>query len=444
MSATLTAPICSVRDGNAVISFDWRTSSLNSSRVYLDLVATYNGDSFAVSERIINKGDNVTDLVRTCVDRLTPYHFSNCINDPSRKALRSSVCENVINIALADYERDSRNWVNSAVSLVNDAMGFNGGGNDDGDNSAEVEQLRAELAAARAELGKRENGGAGVDYERLGAMINNAVTAALRPSVKPASGEVMHECAGDVLAVVSAGCPVWLWGPAGTGKSKLCEQIAEQLNADYFYTGAILDEFSGLKGFIDANGKRHETEFTRALDAAAAGRDVVMCLDECDGSTPEVLLTLNNLLAGGVVECSGKTYRMNEHLHVIACGNTNGRGGDDAYTRQMIDSATLDRFYLVKVDYSPTIETALVNGDTDLLAFVHGMRSAADALGLDLLITYRAITRLVKLGGLLGKSKAIEGGILRGLDSSDVRALVENMRGELAGNSWFAALARLC
>jgi len=249
--------------------------------------------------------------------------------------------------------------------------------------------------------------------------------------------EVLHEKFDDLLSILAAGKHVWAFGPAGTGKSVLARQLAKAMDASFHYTGAIMDEYAGLKGFIDANGTKHGTEFTRALDDMNEGKEVVMCFDECDGSVPEVMVTLNNLLSGGVVECMGTLYEYKENLHIIACGNTNGRGGSSEYTRSILDQATLDRFTFVPIDYDEGIESAIAAGDDSLVEFVRALRKSVKNTGTDLLVTYRTTEKLRDLGEVLGKRKALDYSLKAKLDEGDVNVLRSDMA--LFGNAWFDA-----
>ena len=271
-------------------------------------------------------------------------------------------------------------------------------------------------------------------------MVTEALKRATAKLSKPTKLEVMladrktetkaairHEVFEDVLKIVARGEHVWMYGPAGTGKSEICRQVAEAIGAEYFYTGAILDEFTGLKGFIDANGVKHGTQFTMALDAAAEGKEVVMCFDECDGSISEVLLTLNNYLSGGAIECMGTLYTVVDNMHIVACGNTNGHGGTVQYTRQRIDDATLNRFVRVPVMYSKKIERAISDGDEELFGFVTNLRDAAKSTGTDMLVTYRTMKQLKSLVPAIGMEKAVEYVVCAALDEGDMRVLLNEM-----------------
>lgn len=266
------------------------------------------------------------------------------------------------------------------------AMANNNGG---ADASSALDAARAATAAA-----ERRAADAIAAADALRAEV-----AALRAAA-PAP-EVVHPAMADVLAIFDAhdGRHPWLFGPAGTGKSRICEDVAAARGWEYHYSGAIRELGEGLRGFRDISGNRCATEWVRALDSAAAGRDVLMVFDEVDASTPELMMTLNGFLAGGAMECCGKLYTANDKLHIIACGNTCGGGADSSYSaRESLDAATLDRFTRVRVTYSRKVEELLAGDDMELADFCDGLRAAARTVGADLLVTYRSLRALKARG----------------------------------------------
>lgn len=414
-------------------------------RVAYDTVAS-DGDYELVLNRTFGNGWSVTmgDLVAGRADRV----ISSKLVDRAWAALNG------------DFLARKSIWINALDGVVSDALAVAGIAAQArtaaaGVSPAELDSLRDRCAALEterdnlaAQLAATVSNGQSASIElvqELSAAM--AEIASLKSQLDAVRGPVVvrHPAFESVAAALSLPMmPVWLYGPAGTGKSALCEQIAAEMGWSYYCTGSILDEYSGLKGFIDANGLAHKTEFVRALDDAAAGRDVLICFDEADGSIPEVMLCLNNLLAGGVVEACGVTYRANDHLHVVACGNTCGRGGDGTYTRQIIDAATLDRFAMVEINYARDIELSIAHGDGELVDFVDGMRTAAAAAHVDLLVTYRAVGRLYKLAGALDMARALDMGFVRGMSRDSLASLIAAALdgGMIDGsNRWFAALS---
>ena len=76
--------------------------------------------------------------------------------------------------------------------------------------------------------------------------------------------EVKHEKFGIIMACVESKIPVYLAGPAGSGKNHTLEQIAKELGLEFYFTNSVQQEFK-LTGFIDAGGTYHETEFYKAF-----------------------------------------------------------------------------------------------------------------------------------------------------------------------------------
>lgn len=69
---------------------------------------------------------------------------------------------------------------------------------------------------------------------------------------------ITHEKFETVLQLVNYNIPVFLTGPAGCGKNVLCKQVSEALGIEFYFSNAVTQEYK-LTGFIDANGRFHET-----------------------------------------------------------------------------------------------------------------------------------------------------------------------------------------
>lgn len=165
-----------------------------------------------------------------------------------------------------------------------------------------------------------------------------------KPTVK--LNETLHEKFDEVLKIVSLDIPVFLTGAAGTGKNVICKQVAKSLGLDFYFTNAVSQEYK-LTGFIDANGKYQETQFYKAFTQGG-----LFFLDEIDASIPEVLVILNAAIANRYFDFPNGKVEAHPDFRVIAAGNTNGLGADNAYTgRYCLDRASLDRFALVDIDY---------------------------------------------------------------------------------------------
>lgn len=257
--------------------------------------------------------------------------------------------------------------------------------------------------------------------------------------------QVYHGIFEKVLSLVAGGANVWLYGEAGTGKSHIARQIAEVLEWEYRETGCILDVNEGFKGFIDANGNEHGTQFTQALELAESGKNVVFCMDEADGGTPEIMNALNSFLDNGCIECMGHVYHMTdmkEHLRIIACGNTNGRGGDGRYARNIMDDATLNRFIRIPVDYDRGIEMSVSGGNEELVDFIDTFRKVCVDNRIQSLVTYRAIKYIGMTEDVVHDTHfALQCTLLDDMGESDVVNVHNQMESNgMKGNKYVKAL----
>ena len=164
-------------------------------------------------------------------------------------------------------------------------------------------------------------------------------------------------------------------------------------------------------------------------------------LDEMDASIPEVLIILNAAIANRYFDFPTGRVEAHENFRLIAAGNTYGTGADIEYTgRFQLDAASLDRFAVVEIGYSPAIEEAIANGNRELLDFIRTFRKAADKCGIKHLATYRAISRIQKLDGLMHIDKIIRMALTKGLGQDDILVLRTEMEKTLHGNKYLAAM----
>lgn len=231
------------------------------------------------------------------------------------------------------------------------------------------------------------------------------------------NGEVHHDRYEEIKCCLECGIPVYLAGPAGSGKNHTVEQIANELGWNFYFSNSVQQEYK-LTGFIDAGGKFHETEFYKACTDE---NECIFFLDEMDASIPEVLVLLNAAIANGYFEFPNGRVDFN-HVHFVAAGNTVGSGADDMYTgRMVLDQATLDRFAIIEFDYCLKIEMAITKNNTELVEFIHQMRKEAETKGIRATFSYRCMSMITKLEQKgMNLEMAIKISVFKGLDKDTI------------------------
>lgn len=235
---------------------------------------------------------------------------------------------------------------------------------------------------------------------------------------------VQHEKFETVLKFVANNEPVFLTGPAGSGKNVLCKQVAQALGLKFYFTNAVTQEYK-LTGFTDANGHYQPTQFYKAFTEGG-----VFMLDEMDASIPEVLIILNAAIANRYFDFPAPIGYKEAHpdFRVIAAGNTTGNGADFSYVgRNQLDAASLDRFAVIEIDYSPTIENAVTLGDTELCDFCRAFRKEAAKAGCMVIVSYRGMGRLAKMLNIMTVEEALKTCLIKGLEKDSVQIITNEL-----------------
>lgn len=237
---------------------------------------------------------------------------------------------------------------------------------------------------------------------------------------------VQHTKFETVLKFVANDEPVYLSGPAGSGKNVICKQVAEALGLDFYFTNAVTQEYK-LTGFTDANGKFHESQFYKAFVNGG-----LFMLDEMDASIPEVLIILNAAIANRYFDFPAPIGKVNANpnFRVVAAGNTLGHGADSEYVgRNTLDAASLDRFAMIKIDYDERIEKNVAGGNDELVRFCRAFRKASEKAGLQVIVSYRAIGRMAKMVTLLPLEEVLDTCLVKGLERDDLKAVSNDLNG---------------
>jgi hypothetical protein len=174
----------------------------------------------------------------------------------------------------------------------------------------------------------------------------------------PRPSAFAHATSEYVARLVQAGVPVWLHGPAGSGKSSAARYAAEKADLKYYevnLAGAMVSAVKGkdrLKEFV-------ESDFMRAYEHGG-----LCCLEEFDSAHPTVGTALNTALAGPGYfnDADGRYVKRDPNFRCVVTANSLGYGSPE-FKRQDLDAATKDRFRMgrVYVGLDLDLERAIFN-----------------------------------------------------------------------------------
>lgn len=236
--------------------------------------------------------------------------------------------------------------------------------------------------------------------------------------------EVKHDKFEQIKTCVENNIPVFLAGPAGSGKNHTLEQVAKELKYEFYFTNSVQQEYQ-LTGFVDAGGNYHDTQFYRACKRADEGINTMFFLDEMDASIPEVLVKLNMAIAQGYFEFpNGEVLSFKDNIHWVAAGNTVGSGADEMYTgRMVLDGASLDRFVIIDFGYCLAIELKLSKGNAEFVSFIHQLREKAEQNGVRATFSYRCISMVTKLEGSMDLKEILKIAVFKGMDNDTLSTM---------------------
>lgn len=204
-----------------------------------------------------------------------------------------------------------------------------------------------------------------------------------------------HYQAADLIRMIGAGVHALLVGPAGSGKTHACDQVAQALGLA-FYPMSVGPQTSktDLFGYRNAlDGSLVRTPFRDAYELGG-----LFLLDEIDAGNAAVLTALNAALANGHCSFPDAVVKQHADFRCVAAGNTWGHGQNRVYVgRNQLDAATLDRFVNVSWTYDETLEKQIGASRPDWTAYIHSLRAAADANGIRKVLSTRAIVKGCKL-----------------------------------------------
>lgn len=227
---------------------------------------------------------------------------------------------------------------------------------------------------------------------------------------------------------------IMLVGPTGSGKTVLCDNIAEALKLKFYPMSVGLQTTkSDLLGYMNANGIYVSTPIREAFENGG-----VLLLDEFDSTNANTVTILNSMLANSICSFPDKIVSKNDNfICMIAC-NTYGRGDSIEYIgRNRLDTATLDRFVTIYIDYDEELEDKLTNNTSWLNVIrkireninLHGIKMAvsprASMQGADLLENGFSMNEVLDMCVFKGVTKDVKIKLLQDIDFNNIKNVKE-------------------
>ncbi len=206
-----------------------------------------------------------------------------------------------------------------------------------------------------------------------------------------------------ILQLASARIPILLVGPAGCGKTYICEKVAEALALDYSDNSCSegMSE-SVFNGRLLPIGKGGAFEHVASPFMERYENGGVHLLDEMDAGDPNLFTYINKAIANTsytVAERHTKpVVKKHKDFVLVAAANTFGNGADAMYVgRNQLDAATIDRFKvgMVTMDYAKNVEESI--GGKELCEWAWRIRAAIRQNKLRRIMSTRVIKDLATM-----------------------------------------------
>lgn len=371
-----------------------------------ELVVVFNSETLSV-ERVgkkvitINFADYTQGRKRAATNTTATSNNTNTNNNNNNNNMED---QNTTTTAAA--AATANNNVNSAA--LNFMQQMFAQQQEEGYQRAKAESA-AEIESLKKQIEEAKNAGTG--------SVINVVVDGKKTTTK--TDNVLDPNFENILHLVAAHENVYLYGPAGSGKNTIAEQIAEALGVEFYYQNTLVTKFD-VSGYKNAQGEYEETPFYKAWKNGG-----LFFADELDNSTAEAIIALNAALANGYYTFpnSGEKVAKHPDFYCIAAGNTNGQGATEEYCgRYQMDESSRDRFAFIEIDYNKKVEESICGGHLDILEFVRDLRSVTKSLRIKLICGYRAISRLAKFYDMSTKF-VLDSFIFKGISRDDIREI---------------------
>lgn len=164
--------------------------------------------------------------------------------------------------------------------------------------------------------------------------------------------ENAHYLMPRLLTLLGADFNVYVWGPAGSGKTTAALQAAAALGRQGEIDTLDPTTFrSMVQGYMTPTGEPVHTSFTRCW---VQGK--VYVADETDNAPGHVQTLFNSALANGHAPLAWGNVARTDGFLFIGTGNTPGRPTREFPDRRPMSAAFMDRLYFMYWPLDPAIE----------------------------------------------------------------------------------------
>jgi len=164
--------------------------------------------------------------------------------------------------------------------------------------------------------------------------------------------EGAHFLFARLVKLVRAGLNLYLWGPAGSGKTTAALQVATSLKLQAEIDTLDPTTFrSMVQGYMTPTGEPVHTTFSRCWTEGK-----IYVADETDNAPGHVQTLFNSALANGHAPLAWGNVQRAPGFGFIGTGNTPGRPTREFPDRRPMSAAFADRLYFIHWPLDPAIE----------------------------------------------------------------------------------------
>lgn len=232
--------------------------------------------------------------------------------------------------------------------------------------------------------------------------IDLRINGETKASTGGGAGEYYHKRFEDIVKLVEIGQPVFMVGPAGSGKTHLAGQVARSLGLEFRFQSMYLGmPESQLLGML-IPGEGGAFAYCPSQYVMSYKYGGAHLFDEWDSADANTATIINASIANGKLSVpfnfAEPVVNRHENFRIMAAGNTMGHGADRNYAaRTHMDAATMDRFRcgVIQVDYDQDLERGM--GDDAVVTWAHAIRDVIKGNGMHHVMSTRTIINMSEI-----------------------------------------------